>query len=89
MALPEGDCREPGGVAVSFMWTIVLLSLVAVAVAAIGVAGLAWVVRALRSFSPWGPSSPQVDTRWRFSRNAAHVERVEAMPGDSEIRDEG
>ena len=47
-----GDRCTAEGVVMSFMWTIVLVSLLAVVVAAIGVAGLAGVVRMLRRPSP-------------------------------------
>ncbi len=58
----------------SFMWTIVLVSLLAVVVAAIGVAGLAGVVRMLRRPSHPSRRLAPAGTRWSLTRgNAPHV----------------
>jgi hypothetical protein len=74
----------------SVMWTIVLVSLLAVVVAAIGVAGLAGVVRMLRRPSLSSPWSARAGTRWRLVRgNAAHAHGIEREPVEPETRDEG
>jgi len=77
-------------VVVSFMWTIALVSMLAVVVAAIGVAGLAGVVRVLRRPAQSRPWSARAGTRWwRVRGDAAHAHGIEREPAEPEINDEG